>query len=186
MVVVPKYKTLGGLKSHISIFHSSEGQKSEISLTEPKLWSLQGHVLSGVSKGEAVSLTFPAFLDSMASSSIFKASTVTPCFSNHITYFCVKSSSASLIRTLVTAFRVHQDNLLISRALTYSHLQSLFCHRRYFHKPGCLWGHYSAHHISRSQLSCALSLGILLHDLLFLSIRIFCLLYWSLSWKMKN
>lgn len=164
MVVVPKYNTLGGFKSHISIFYSSGGQKSEISLTEPKLWSLQGHVLSGVSRGEAVSLTFPAFLDSMASSSIFKASTV-------------KSSSDSLIRTLVTAFRVHQDKLLISRALTYSHLQSLFCRRRYFHRPGCLGGHYTAHHISRSQLSCALSLGILLHNLLFLSIRIFCLFY---------
>ena len=63
MTLIINYCKLGGLKQHTFISYNSGGQKSKISFTGLKSRCQQNSVSSGGSRGQCVSLSFPALRD---------------------------------------------------------------------------------------------------------------------------
>lgn len=131
-VAVTNHHKLIDLKQHKFIlveFWRPEGPHQS---PRAKVKVLAGPVPSGGSWGELVPSPFPVsagHLSSLAPRSYLEP----PRLLISITAFpcsVIKSSSASITRTRVIPSRAHPDHLPISRSLSESCLQILFCHIR--------------------------------------------------------
>lgn len=125
-----RFPQWGGLHNRKNFSHNLEVRSPKSGITGLKPRCLQGHALSGGSRGELllVSSSFwPAFHSLWPHHSDLYSMVTLP-FS-----LCQISLCILLMKTLVSAFRTHwiiEDNFPILRSVTQSHLQRL-CYRRY-------------------------------------------------------